>query len=45
MMIMICIHELIPTALRYDPMDKVVTKGLVAGMVIMAASLCLFVYR
>lgn len=44
MMIMIVMHELIPTAHRYDPCDKYVTKSLVTGMVIMAASLCLFVY-
>ncbi|KAJ1459332.1 Zinc/iron permease [Pelagophyceae sp. CCMP2097] len=44
MMIMICMHELIPTAHRYDPMDQYVTKAIVGGMLIMAASLCLFVY-
>lgn len=44
MMVMICLNELIPTAHRYDPHDKVVTKSIVAGMVVMAASLCLFVY-
>ena len=44
MMIMICLNELIPTAHRYDPADKVVTKSIVAGMAVMAASLCLFVY-
>lgn len=44
MMICICMHELIPTAHRYDPGDKYVTKSVVVGMLIMAASLCLFVY-
>lgn len=44
MMIMICLNELIPTAHRYDPQDKVVTKSIVAGMAVMAASLCLFIY-
>jgi ZIP family zinc transporter len=44
MMVMICLNELFPTAHRYDPADKVVTKATVAGMAVMAASLCLFVY-
>ena len=44
MMVMICLNELIPTAHRYDPNDTVVTKSIVAGMAVMAASLCLFVY-
>ena len=44
MMVMICLNELIPTAHRYDPCDTVVTKSVVAGMAVMAASLCLFVY-
>eukprot|EP00629_Pelagomonadales_sp_RCC1024_P017929 CAMPEP_0119261172 /NCGR_PEP_ID=MMETSP1329-20130426/1317_1 /TAXON_ID=114041 /ORGANISM="Genus nov. species nov., Strain RCC1024" /LENGTH=330 /DNA_ID=CAMNT_0007260683 /DNA_START=169 /DNA_END=1161 /DNA_ORIENTATION=- len=44
MMVMICLNELIPTAHRYDPCDTVVTKSIVAGMAVMAASLCLFVY-
>lgn len=44
MMIMICLNELIPTAHRYDPADKYVTKSILAGMMVMAASLCLFVY-
>ena len=41
-MIMICALELIPTAHRYDPKDIVVTYSLVAGMLVMAASLVLF---
>ena len=44
MMVMIVLNELIPTAHRYDPDDKVVTKYVSVGMVVMAASLCLFVY-
>ena len=44
MMVMIVMNELLPTAHRYDPTDKVVTKSLVASMAVMAASLCLFVY-
>jgi zinc transporter, ZIP family len=42
MMVLICLQELIPTAVRYDPTNRVTTKCLVAGMAIMAASLCLF---
>ena len=41
-MIMICALELIPTAHRYDPKDIVVTYSLVAGMLVMASSLVLF---
>merc|ERR1740123_2608538 len=41
MMIMIVILELTPTALRYDPQDKVVTNSAVVGMVVMALSLVL----
>jgi len=41
MMIMIVILELTPTALRYDPQDKVVTNSAVLGMVVMALSLVL----
>ena len=44
MMVMICLNELFPTAHRYDPEDKVVTKCTVAGMAVMALSLVLFVY-
>ena len=44
MMVMIVLNELVPTAHRYDPHDKVVTKSISIGMVVMAASLCLFVY-
>mmetsp|Transcript_78052 Transcript_78052/g.162106 ORF Transcript_78052/g.162106 Transcript_78052/m.162106 type:complete len:378 (-) Transcript_78052:111-1244(-) len=42
MMVMIVILELLPTAYRYDPEDKTVTTSVVIGMVVMAASLCLF---
>ena len=42
MMVCICISELIPTAHRYDPEDKVTTLSIVAGMAVMAISLVLF---
>jgi ZIP family zinc transporter len=42
MMIMIVLMELIPTAFKYDPDDKVVTNSLVLGMFVMSMSLCLF---
>jgi len=42
MMINICIHELLPTAYKYDPSDKYVTKSIIFGMAIMALSLVLF---
>jgi zinc transporter, ZIP family len=42
MMILICLKELIPTALRYDPDGRVAIPGLVAGMAVMALSLVLF---
>lgn len=42
MMIYIVVHELVPTALRYDSKDEVVTKSVFAGMAIMALSLVLF---
>ncbi|CAM9568289.1 unnamed protein product [Ectocarpus sp. 12 AP-2014] len=44
MMVNITIHELIPTAVRYDPSDKVTTNAIIAGMAIMALSLSLFLY-
>ncbi|CAB1111280.1 unnamed protein product [Ectocarpus sp. CCAP 1310/34] len=44
MMVNITIHELIPTAVRYDPTDKVTTNSIIAGMAIMALSLSLFLY-
>ncbi|CAM9825363.1 unnamed protein product, partial [Ectocarpus fasciculatus] len=44
MMVNITIHELIPTAVRYDPSDKVTTNSIIAGMAIMALSLTLFLY-
>ncbi len=40
---MICLQQLLPTANRYDPEDKVVSKSVVAGMLVMALSLVLFV--
>lgn len=42
MMVMISLKELLPTAYRYDPGDTVVTNSLIAGMVIISASLVLF---
>ncbi|KAG5177107.1 heavy metal transporter putative zinc transporter [Tribonema minus] len=42
MMVCICLQELIPTAVRHDPYDGVTSKCLIAGMAIMALSLCLF---
>jgi zinc transporter ZupT len=41
MMVMICISELIPTAIRYDPKDEITTKSIIFGMIIMAISLIL----
>ena len=38
----ISIQELIPTALKYDPNNRVTSSSILAGMVIMAASLLLF---
>jgi len=43
MMIMITILELLPTACKYDPTDKYVSGSVALGMVVMAASLCLFI--
>lgn len=42
MMTYIVIQELLPTAHRYDPHDKVTTKSVIAGMAVMALSLVLF---
>jgi len=44
MMVMIVLLELLPTGYRYDPTDKYVTNSLVAGMLVMAFSLCLFLF-
>lgn len=44
MMINITIHELIPTAVRYDPADKITTNSIIVGMAIMALSLLMFLY-
>lgn len=41
MMIMISFLELLPTAHRYDPQDRFVTKSLVCGMIAMSTSLVL----
>ena len=42
MMVIIAVRELLPTAHRYDPEDKVVTSSFIAGMTIIALSLVLF---
>eukprot|EP01023_Acetabularia_acetabulum_P063725 TRINITY_DN8046_c0_g1_i2.p2 TRINITY_DN8046_c0_g1~~TRINITY_DN8046_c0_g1_i2.p2 ORF type:complete len:311 (-),score=50.72 TRINITY_DN8046_c0_g1_i2:508-1440(-) len=42
MMVYISIHELIPTALKYDPSDMYTTRFVFVGMLVMAASLLLF---
>lgn len=42
MMVIISTKELLPTAHRYDPEDTVVTYSMIAGMIIMALSLVLF---
>lgn len=44
MMVAICIHELLPTAHRYDPNDKYVSNFVILGMMIMAISLVAFKY-
>jgi hypothetical protein len=38
----ISIKELIPTALKYDPNNRVTSSGIVVGMAIISASLLLF---
>ncbi len=42
MMVYISLKQLLPTALKYDPNDKVTTTFLVIGMVVMSLSLILF---
>lgn len=44
MMVYISVKELLPTAHRYDPEDKVTTYSLIAGMAIMSLSLVLFLF-
>jgi ZIP family zinc transporter len=44
MMVAIVMHELIPTAHRYDSQDKWVTNCVILGMMIMACSLVMFLY-
>ena len=44
MMVMIVLHELLPTAHRFDPADTVVTNAMLLGMAIVSSSLVLFVY-
>jgi zinc transporter ZupT len=43
MMVVITVRELLPTAHFYDPEDTVVTYSFICGMIVMAASLVLFV--
>lgn len=38
----ISVKELIPTAINYDPHNKVTSTSVIAGMIIMAASLLMF---
>ncbi|EEC45905.1 predicted protein [Phaeodactylum tricornutum CCAP 1055/1] len=42
MMVIVSVRELLPTAHRYDPDDVVVTYSFMAGMLVMAVSLVLF---
>ena len=42
MMVLISLRELLPTALKYDRENKVVTHSFCAGMFVMALSLVLF---
>lgn len=44
MMIMIVLSDILPTAYRYDPEDTCVTTSTCVGMLVMAASLCLFLF-
>lgn len=44
MMVYISIKELLPTAHRYDPEDKVTTYSFIGGMIVMAISLVLFAF-
>lgn len=39
MMVYISLHELLPTAIRYDPQDSVVTKSWLCGAAIIGLSL------
>jgi len=41
-MIMIVLSEILPTAFSFDPKDRYVTNSILAGMAVMASSLCLF---
>jgi len=42
MMVVIVLHELLPTAHQYDPEDKVTTNSMLLGMFVMSLSLVLF---
>jgi zinc transporter ZupT len=45
MMVVIVLHELLPTAHHYDPHDAVTTNALLIGMAVMAISLTLFLIK
>jgi zinc transporter, ZIP family len=40
----ISVMELIPTALKYDPNNRVTSKAVIAGMAVMATSLLMFTF-
>lgn len=42
MMVTVSMRELLPVARRYDPMDSVVSKAVLVGMLVMAVSLVVF---
>ena len=42
MQVYISVMELIPTALKYDHNNRVTSKAVIAGMVVMAVSLLVF---
>ena len=44
MMVVIVLHELLPTAHCFDPADTAVTNAMLLGMAIVSSSLVLFVY-
>ena len=44
MMVYVCLHELLPTAHRYDPRDSVTSKATFIGMIVMALSLLVFAF-
>lgn len=42
MMVFICVHEVLPTAYRFDRRNRYVPPSVLAGMAVMAVSLALF---